>query len=296
MVTAPSAAEAVGEILWALGVAGIVEDRPSPSEIRLRCYLPPSRVRGITLRHLRNRVRGLARHGLDPGRAAVTARVVESGRWVREWRTAVRPLRLGRLVVAPTWARLRVESRKIVIRIDPGMAFGSGAHPSTRLCLRLLLRHFRPRGPTGGTVIDVGTGSGILAIAAARLGARQVAARDVDPIAVEVARANVRTNGVPGAVRVVRGAGLGDPGGPVRLILANIVADVIIPLLPRVRRRLGAGGRFIGSGIVEDRLRAVLDAAMAAGLVAVEILASGEWRAVVLAPATRPRRGRGPTA
>jgi ribosomal protein L11 methyltransferase len=295
VITGPSAAEAVGEFLWAMGVGGIVEDRPSPSVIRLRCFLPPSRIRSMTLRHLRRRVRGLVRYGLDPGPATVTARVVESGRWVRAWRTSVRPLRLGRLVVAPTWVRLPAGSGKIVVRIDPGMAFGSGAHPSTRLCLRLLLRYFRPRGPAGGTVIDVGTGSGILAIAAARLGARRVAARDVDPVAAEVARANVRTNGVPKAVRVVRGAGVGG-GGPVDLILANIVADVIIQMLPRVRQRLAAGGRVIGSGIVGDRLGAVLDAAATSGLDTVEVLGSGEWRAVVLAPAPHRRRRRRSTA
>jgi ribosomal protein L11 methyltransferase len=181
----------------------------------------------------------------------------------------------------PTWLRVPARAGQVVIRIDPGMAFGSGAHPSTRLCLRTLVRYLRTPGPT---VVDVGTGSGILAIAAARLGARRVWARDIDPVAVAVARVNVRANGAAGTVSVVRGAGVG--GSPVRvnLIVANIVADTIIPLLPEARSKLAPDGLFIGSGIVEDRLRSVLDAATACGFRRVEVLASGEWRAVVLSP------------
>ena len=283
MVTSPTAADAVGALLWDLGVGGVAEDRVSPAAVRLRCYLPPSRVRRIMLTHLRTRVRELAQYGLDPGRASVTARQVDVRRWGRAWRASVRPLHLGRLVVAPTWVRLPRRPGKVVIRIDPGMAFGSGAHPSTRLCLRALLRVLRPSTCAGATVLDVGTGSGILAIAAARLGARRVWARDLDPAAVAIARENVRANGVQGIVRVVRGAGVGDPRAPLDVILANIIADVIIPMLPEVRASLRPGGRFIGSGIVEDRLTAVLVAAAAAGFHRDEVLASGEWRAVVLA-------------
>jgi ribosomal protein L11 methyltransferase len=132
-------------------------------------------------------------------------------------------------------------------------------------------------------VIDVGTGSGILAIAAARLGAPRVWARDIDPVAVAVARANVRVNGVAPAVRVVHGVGLGHVPARADLIMANIVADAIIPLLPVVRVHLSAGGIFVGSGIVEDRLGAVLEAATGSGLEPVEVLSSGEWRAVILA-------------
>src|SRR5207302_195842 len=124
--------------------------------------LPPARVWAV------------ARYGLDPGRSSVTCRTVEIGRWARAWRKAMRPVHLGRLIIAPTWARVPPRPGRIVVRIDPGMAFGSGAHPSTRLCLRALLRYLRPADRARGTVADVGTGSGVLAIAAARLGAAQV--------------------------------------------------------------------------------------------------------------------------
>ncbi len=279
-MTSPAAAEAVSAMLWDLGVAGVAEDRQSPTAVRMRCYLPPSRVRGQMLRRLRARVRGLAKWGFDPGLASVTCRVVAARRWARAWRSAARPLRFGRLVVAPTRIRVGARRGQIVIRIDPGMAFGSGAHPSTRLCLRAMPRYLRAI-PIRPHVVDVGTGSGILAIAAARLGARRVWARDVDPVATAVARENVCANDVARVVRVVRGAGLGPAPARPDLIVANIVAETIAGLLPAVRARLAPGGTFIGSGIVEDRLSGVLKAGAAAGLKRVEVLASGEWRAVV---------------
>ena len=292
VVTSPSAAEAVSAMLWSLGISGVAEDRLSEHAVRVRGYLVPSRVGPRLIRSLRARVRDLANYGLDPGRASVASRIVAARGWARAWRATARPLHLGRLVVAPTRIRVPTRPGRIIIRIDPGMAFGSGAHPSTRLCLRALLRYLRStRGRP--TVLDVGTGSGILAIAAARLGAGRVWARDVDPIAVAVARANVRANRVAHLVRVARGAGVGSVPAICDLVVANIIADTIVELLPEVRARLAPHGVFVGSGIVEDRLGAVLEAAAAAGLERIGLLASGEWRAVVLsAPGTfcRPLR------
>jgi ribosomal protein L11 methyltransferase len=291
-VTSPSAVEAVSAMLWGLGVSGVAEDRLSEHAVRVRGYLFPSRVGPRVVRSLRARVRGLADCGLDPGRASVTTRIVAARGWARAWRAAARPLHLGRLIVAPTRIRVPARRGQIIIRIDPGMAFGSGAHPSTRLCLRALLRYLRStRGHP--IVVDVGTGSGILAIAAARLGAGQVWARDVDPAAVAVARANVRANGVAHLVRVVRGAGVGSAPARCDVVVANIIADTIVDLLPEVRARLAPRGVFVGSGIVAERLDAVRRAAAAAGLEPLDLLASGEWRAVVLsAPGTfcRPLR------
>jgi ribosomal protein L11 methyltransferase len=168
------------------------------------------------------------------------------------------------------------------------MAFGSGVHPSTRLCLRALVRRFRTAAGSP-TVLDIGTGSGILAIAAARLGAARVWARDIDPVAVAVARKNVRTNGVARIVRVVRGTGVGPRHIRYHVIVANIIAETIAALLPHVRASLAPGGVFIGSGIVDDRLDEVLRAGAAAGLAPAGVLTSGEWRAVLLArPGTFP--------
>jgi ribosomal protein L11 methyltransferase len=289
VVTSSSAAEAAAAILWDLGVAGVAETHGALDSVILRCYLPAARAGPSTLSRLRQRVRGLSRYGLQPGRAAVTSRVVPRVRWSRAARRAVRPFHLGRLTVAPTWVRVAARPGRIVLRIDPGMAFGSGAHPSTRLCLRALLRclpAYRCR-----AAIDVGTGSGILAIAAARLGASRVWARDIDPVAVNVARENVRINGAVRTIRLVRGRGLGPKPLRAGVIVANLIAETVAALLPAVRSRLDCGGMFVGSGIVADRLPDVLAAADAHGLSVVEVLASAEWRAVILTTTpTRPRR------
>ena len=290
VATSSNAAEAVAAILWELGVAGVAETQGAPDTIVLRCYLPAARARRLSLRRLRRRVQSLRRHGLEPGRSSVTARPVSAVRWAGAVRRGVRPFHLGRLTVAPTWTRVASRPGRIVLRIDPGMAFGSGAHPSTRLSLRAILRclpAFRCR-----AVIDVGTGSGILAIAAARLGAARVWARDVDPIAIAVARENARANDVDGTIRLVRGSGLGPRPPRAGVILANLIAETIVALLPAVRSRLESGGMFVGSGIVADRLPDVLAAAAADGLSVVEVLSSAEWRAVVLAATPARPHGR----
>ncbi len=275
-------------MLWGLAIAGVAEDQPAPGQVRLRCYALRSRVRAETLRSLRDRVRGLSRWGLDPGPASVTSRTVTLRPWARAWRIAAHPIRIGRLIVAPTRFRVPLRPGDQVIRIDPGMAFGSGVHPSTRLCLRALVRLLRAANPMP-TVLDIGTGSGILAIAAARLGAGRVWARDVDPVAVAVARRNVRRNGLARIVRIGRGAGVGSQRLRYHVIVANIVAETILALLPDVGASLAPGGVFVGSGIVDDRLEEVLHAAASAGLAPAEVLGSGEWRAVVLAfPGTFP--------
>jgi len=276
-------AEAVSAILQELRSGGFVEERPTQDRCRFRCYLPPSRLLRATLRGIRARVRGLRAFGLEPGPVRVSYRAMAARRWATAWRRHVRPVRVGRLFVRPSWVRTPAPARSLVIEIDPGMAFGTGLHPSTRLCLRALLRAVPvARGRPARVVFDVGTGSGILAIAAARLGAGRVLAVDDDPIAVAVARENVRRNGVASRVRIARGDGLDRAAGRAHVIVANIVADVIIPLLPEVRAHLEPGGVAIGSGLVVDRVADVLRAAGAAGLHHRRTLAEGEWRAVVL--------------
>jgi ribosomal protein L11 methyltransferase len=279
-------------MLWGLTAAGVVEDQPAPGIVRLRCYTLPSRIGPPTLRALRDRVHALPKWGLDPGPASITSRMVTSRSWARASRTPTRPLRVGHLIVAPTRSRVSRRPHDCVIRIDAGMAFGSGTHPSTRLCLRALVRHLR--GPAAGhAVLDIGTGSGILAIAAARLGAARVRARDIDPVAVVVARRNVQSNGVARIVRVVHGAGVGPQRTRYDIIVANIIAETISALLPDVLASLAPHGVFIGSGIVDDRLEGVLRAGAAAGFGRPEVLASGPWRAVVFARAgtfSPPRR------
>jgi ribosomal protein L11 methyltransferase len=166
----------------------------------------------------------------------------------------------------------------LIVELDPGMAFGTGTHETTAMCLELLDKHLQ----SGVSVMDVGTGSGILAIAAAKLGARSVLAVDIDPDAVKVATENVAHNGVGGIVRVIRGDLVKSEAMPCELAVANIVADAICMLCAPLTRHLTVGGLLIASGIIREREADVLEATQAAGYTVIERLTRGEWVALCL--------------
>lgn len=209
----------------------------------------------------------------------------ENEDWARRWKEGLRPRRLTRrLVVKPTWTEWKEGRGEVVIDIDPQMAFGTGEHATTRGCLRLLDGALRP----GDRVLDVGSGSAILSIAAARLGAAEALAVEYDPDANLNARENVVLNGVEGRVRIVEA--LADPGllsglGSFDLILANILSSVIRPLLPAFRDALAPGGRLIVSGILRDEHAEVVRDAEAAGFRVEEVDEEEEWWSALLVPA-----------
>jgi ribosomal protein L11 methyltransferase len=198
--------------------------------------------------------------------------------WSKEWRRGLRPRRLGRVVVTPSWSEPDVESGDIVLTIDPEMAFGTGEHATTRGCLRLLGECIR----AGDRVLDVGTGSAILAIAAARLGAGSVLAVESDPDAIENAQDNVVRNGTLENVRI--DCALVDEGylaragsGAFDLILANVLSGVLMPLLPAFHDALTADGHLILSGILETEADAMIEAAQRAGFVLLVEDLEDEW-------------------
>ncbi|RDV81284.1 50S ribosomal protein L11 methyltransferase [Ammonifex thiophilus] len=195
--------------------------------------------------------------------------------WLTWWRREYHPFRVGeRLVIKPTWAAYEPGSEEVVIELDPGLAFGCGTHPTTRLCLRLLEKYLRP----GMKVYDVGTGSGILAIAAALLGASQVYAIDEDEVAIRVARENVTRNGVAGRVQILWGNLLEGREEKADLIVANLTAELILQLLPRAAKLLLPGGVLIAGGIPVERK----GEALSSSLVLVEELEEEGWVSLVL--------------
>jgi len=244
---ASSQMEPAADQILGLAPQGLWESSDGGGRRRvLRAYVPATPWSRAAIRGLRRLLAPVA-----PS-ASVRTRVVRDTTWVNAWKATARRIRIGRLLIQPSWMKDEAPGRA-VIRLDAGMAFGSGEHPSTRLCLRAIERHMR----AGGTVIDVGTGSGILAIAAARLGAARVLAIDNDPVAVDVASANVRANGVAHRVSVRRGQGLARVRTRADLIAANLTADTLPPLLADVRRSLVPGGRFIAAGFGTARVRDV---------------------------------------
>ena len=207
-------------------------------------------------------------------------RVVHEEDWADAWKAYFPVLRVGRrLVIRPTWRDHRPEPDDVIVAMDPGMAFGTGLHPTTRLCLAGL----EPLADEGlldrARVLDVGCGSGVLAIAAVLLGAASAVGLDIDPIAIEATEANAARNDLAGRVTARVGS---VPSGeaPLDVVLANLIAGVLVPLAPTLHDELRPGGTLLASGIFVDREGEVRGAFEAAGLVIDARTAEGDWVAL----------------
>lgn len=205
--------------------------------------------------------------------------------WSRAWRAHYQPMPIGqRLLIVPAWQADAVAGApdRLPVLLDPGMAFGTGLHPTTRLCMAALERHVRP----GDALLDIGSGSGVLSITAARLGASSVLATDIDPLAVAATRANSELNGLGQLVQAQEGSlpDRGDRPGGWQVIAANILAEVIAELLDSgMDTRLAAGGRLVLSGIIEPREEIVQSALKRRGLRVSERTQEGDWVCLVAA-------------
>lgn len=288
-----AAADAVGNLLMELSGSGyavddplaVLENRPSweitdlepgdPEWVTVTGWIPETddlEQQRLRLEAGLDGLRGLGLGTIEPA----AFRWVEDEDWANNWKAYFKPTRLGeRLVIIPSWEQYDLASDDLPLYLDPGMAFGTGTHATTALCLRWLERLVTP----GIRVIDVGTGSGILAIAAHRLGAGSVLAVDIDPVAVQVAEENVRRNGVP--VEVRRATLDQVEEGEADLIVANIIASVIQEILPDVYNRLKPGGRFLASGIIAEKREAVAAAMTEAWLLPVGVQEQDGWVAIL---------------
>ncbi|MBM3945874.1 MAG: 50S ribosomal protein L11 methyltransferase [SAR202 cluster bacterium] len=210
----------------------------------------------------------------------VAEREVSSQEWEQNWKDHFPVLRLGdRLVLAPPWMDVPSDPGLVVVRLDPGLAFGTGHHPTTRRCLLELERCARP----GMRVLDVGCGSGVLSVAAAALGASMVTALDIDESAVRATRANERLNGVGRLVKARKGTLPIEGVGEFDLVLGNLSAKALMSLAPHLRDVLAPEGVLIASGFLEGRRDEVVSALLAAGLVLCQELHDQEWVTAVLA-------------
>ncbi len=245
-----------------------------PDEATLRAFLRAP----LSPRDRRALRRRLAALPLGAPLPRLRYRPVEETDWSVAWREHFTTLRSGRLVVHPSWEPPE-DADALAISLDPGRAFGTGQHPTTRLCLAAIERECE----AGAVVLDLGTGSGVLALAAARLGAERVDALDTDPDAVEAARENARRNGLEDRVRASRGSLHPEhgPEGEYDLVVANISSAIVCELLPAAARALRAGGRIALSGFMPDRMPEVVAAARAAGLGEIAGEEDDEWCAVV---------------
>ena len=223
--------------------------------------------------------------GLDP--MEFTFDTIDSEDWENKWKEYFKPFTVDDILIKPTWESIPEGlDYKVMIEIDPGMAFGTGMHETTRLCLRGIGKYMKE----GDSVLDLGCGSGILSIGALKLGASRAEAVDIDPQATQVARENFESNGIDDRTYCIHTGNILTEenlkelfeAAPADLVLANILADVIEPLSAQVHRYLKGGGYFISSGIIDNKEQLIVDAVNAnpeLELVAVET--DGEWRSVV---------------
>lgn len=225
---------------------------------RVKFYVTDDEDGHVRLEDVRSGLEAFrGRVGKEAGTLAVSTKSLQEEDWAHNWQKYYQPFPVGeKLYVVPEWMRGQaVPEGRIPLYLNPGLIFGTGSHGTTRLCLEGVERYARP----GDRVLDLGTGSGILAIAALLLGAESAVGCDIDPKAGRVAAENAGFNGISDAFRVETGNVIGDEklrerlAGQYELVLANIIADVIIPLIPYVKDFLTPGGVFLTSGIIEHR-------------------------------------------
>lgn len=233
---------------------------------------------GEIIRKIKDELDRLAALGLPVGSGQVELAEVADEDWAHSWKQYYKPVRISdRFVITPTWEDAPVQGDELVIELDPGMAFGTGTHPTTVLSVQALEGVI-----TGGErVIDVGCGTGVLSVAAAKLGAGSVLALDIDPVAVASASHNVVLNDVADRVTVREGDLLRGVTEPADVIVANILAEVILLFTDDIARLLVAGGYFVGSGIVAGKAAAVVAGLEGSGLAVMQELVEDDWVCVV---------------
>ena len=298
--TSHEAMELVSEILQELGAGGVVIEDPAllneyirsglwdytdlkesdeTEVVTVKAYWAMDDALEGKLQNLAARLAALTVNGVDKGAGTVSWRAVADEDWSETWKEFFHTEKIGeRTVIKPTWEDYEAKAEEIVVELDPGAAFGTGQHTTTALCIRALETLVKP----GMTVFDVGTGSGVLSIVAAKLGAGRVEAVDFDPVAVRIAAENVRQNSVANIVRTGQSDLLKSVEGKADLIIANIIADIIVRLFGEVKESLAAGALMLLSGIIEDRLHDVTKAAARHGFHVERIEEEKGWAAVIV--------------
>lgn len=248
--------------------------------VTVKAYLPADEELDAKLRAFEQGVKELARRdGRDEKEVEISCQTVQDEDWADNWKAYFHTEKVGGLIVIqPSWEEYEASPDDIVVKLDPGAAFGTGTHPTTAMCIRALESLVKG----GMRVFDVGTGSGVLAVAAAKLGAGEVVAMDYDRTAAHVAAENVQLNHVEDRVTTGVSGLLKQFAGKADLIIANIIADIVIRLFDELDEHLAPGGRLLASGIIDERVADVTEAAIAHGFVIDQVMEESGWAAMVI--------------
>lgn len=297
VTTSVEAEEAITNIMHEVGAGGVVIEDPNDlkmlnddsewdyvdpdmivntDKVVISAYFPlmPNTIDKVSI--IKDRIMGLKEYNLDIGDFTFETSEVDDDDWANSWKKYYKPFKIGkRVVIKPTWEDYKPEENEIVVELDPGMAFGTGSHETTKMCIEFLEDNVKPN----DVVFDVGCGTGILSIVSSKLGAKKVYAVDLDDVAIKVATLNVKLNDLNN-VEVLKSDLLHELTGKADLIVANIIADIIIKATYDIYEKLDENGIFISSGIIKDRKDDVLDA-ISKYFDIIDIKEDGEWIAIL---------------
>jgi ribosomal protein L11 methyltransferase len=299
--TTNEAIEPISNILHEAGASGVVIEDPFelakeredqfgeiyqldpqdyPDEgVIIKAYIHVNSFLAETVDGIKEAINGLTLHNIDIGKNKVSIIEVNEEDWATAWKKYYHPVKISeRFTIVPTWEEYTpVNSDELIIELDPGMAFGTGTHPTTVMCIQALERTVQK----GDRIIDVGTGSGVLSIAGALLGAEKISALDLDQVAVTTAKMNIELNQVQEIVEVSQNNLLEGIVEPVDGIVANILAEVIVRFTDDAAKIVKKDGYFIASGIIQPKKQEVKDALTKAGFEITETLLMEDWVALI---------------
>ncbi|MEW9675813.1 50S ribosomal protein L11 methyltransferase [Lentibacillus sp. L22] len=299
--TTNEAIEPISNILHENGASGVVIEDPldlvkvkenefgeiyelNPDEypeegVYIKAYLPVNSFIGDTVDEIKQAINNLLIYDIDLGRNQVTLSEVKEEEWATAWKKYYKPVKISkRITITPTWEDYQaVSSDELIIELDPGMAFGTGTHPTTVLSMQALEQYIS----NGDLVIDVGCGSGVLSIASVKLGANQVFAYDLDEVAVKSTKMNAKLNKLDSQIETKQNNLLDHVNKQADVIVSNILAEIIVRFIPDAWRNLKEGGLFITSGIIQPKKQMVKDQLIDNGFTILEINEMEDWVLIV---------------
>ncbi|WP_461205581.1 50S ribosomal protein L11 methyltransferase [Clostridium sp. DL1XJH146] len=298
IVTKEENVEPIEAVLYSVGVSGVSILNPSDLEyvkensktneyypeslnvikdkVILKTYFKEEGFDNIYTM-IKEKIDGLSKFGFDTKETYISKGKVNEENWENNWKKYFKPTKIGeKVVVKPTWEEYDKNDEEIVIELDPGMAFGTGTHETTSLCVKALEKYIKDE----DTIFDIGTGSGILSIIASKLGATSIVGVDLDKVAVRVAKENIEYNGLNN-IDILYGDLMEVVRGKANIVVANILAHIILELSNNVKDFIKEDGLFISSGIINDKKDEVVAKLEKVGFEILEVMNDGEWNCIV---------------